>query len=120
MDIISKETFYKTTRFFFIYLFREIFEEDERGMEMLADADSFYKTYKDQYGDAIDKLSRMLILDFNNYVESQEENGQFFEYKNILRNAQRTREMAKQIITDYKKGLIHHPEESFANLLVGA
>ncbi len=110
---------YKTTRFFFIYLFHEIFKEDEKGIDMLANADSFYKTYKDQYGDAFDKLSRMLILDFNNYVESQEENGKYFEYKNILRNAQRTREMAKQIITDYKKGLIHHPEESFANLLAG-
>ncbi|GAI06333.1 unnamed protein product, partial [marine sediment metagenome] len=92
---------------------------DEKGKEILADADSFYKTYKDKYGDAFDKLSRMLILDFNNYVESQEEDGQYFEYKNTLRNAQRTGEMAKQIITDYRKGLIHHPEESFAKLLAG-
>ncbi len=51
---------YKTTRFFFIYLFREIFEEDEKGIGILADADSFYKTYKDKYGDAIDKLSLFL------------------------------------------------------------
>ena len=57
-------------------------------------------------------------FDFNNYVESQEENDQYFEYKNILRNAQRTKEMAKQILTDYKKGLIHHPEESFGKILV--
>lgn len=108
---------YKTTRFFFIYLFREILDEDEKGRGILENANSFYKTYKDQYEDALDKLSRMLILDFNNYVDSQEENEQYFEYKNILRNTQRTREMAKQIITDYRKGLIHHPEESFAKLL---
>jgi len=108
---------YKTTRFFFIYLFREILDEDEKGRGILEDADNFYNTYKDQYGDAFDKLSRMLMLDFNNYVESQEGYGQYFEYKNILRNAQRTREMSKQIITDYRKGLIHHPEENFAKLL---
>lgn len=110
---------YKTTRFFIIYLFREILDEDELGKGLLGNADSFYKTYKDVYGNAFDKLSKMLVLDFNNYVESQEENQQYFEYKNILRNAQRTKEMAKQILTDYKKGLIHHPEESFANLLAG-
>jgi hypothetical protein len=109
---------YKTTRFFLIYLFREILDEDELGKGLLGNADSFYKTYKDVYGDAFDKLSKMLILDFNNYVESQEENEQYFEYKNILRNAQRTKEMAKQILTDYKKGLIHHPEESFDKMLV--
>jgi len=40
-------------------------------------------------------------------------------FEAILRNAQRTREMLKQIVTDYKKGLIHHPEENFANLLAG-
>ena len=110
---------YKTTRFFLIYLFREILDEDRLGKGLLGNADSFYKTYKDVYVDAFDKLSKMLILDFNNYIDSQEEHDQYFEYKNILRNAQKTKEMAKQILTDYKKGLIHHPEESFANLLAG-
>ena len=109
---------YKTTRFFLIYLFREILDEDELGKGLLRDADNFYKTYKDVYGNAFDKLSQMLILDFNNYINSQEEHNQYFEYKNVLQNAQRTREMATQILTDYKKGLIHHPEESFGKILV--
>lgn len=109
---------YKTTRFFLIYLFREILDEDQLGKGLLENADSFYKTYKDVYEDTFDKLSKMLVLDFNNYVGSQEEHDQHFEYKNILRNAQRTKEMAKQILTDYKKGLIHHPEESFGKMLV--
>lgn len=108
---------YKTTRFFFIYLFKEIFEEDESGSKLLSDADSFYQTYKGRYEVSFDKLSQMLVLDFNNYVADQEENNQYFDYKNILRNAQMTQKMARQIITDYKKGLIHHPEERFSKLL---
>lgn len=108
---------YKTTRFFFIYLFREIFDKDEIGSKLLLDADSFYKTYKDKYEGAFDKLSQMLVLDFNNYVADQEEDNQYFDYKNILRNAQMTERMARQIITDYSKGLIHHPEERFSKLL---
>lgn len=108
---------YKTTRFFFIYLFREIFDEDKIASKLLLDADSFYQTYKDKYEGAFDKLSQMLVLDFNNYVADQEENNQYFDYKNILRNAQMTEKMARQIITDYKRGLIHHPEERFSKLL---
>ena len=108
---------YKTTRFFFMYLFREILDEDDLGKRLLENPDGFYANHKDTYDDAFDKLSKMLMLDFNNYVETQEENGQYFEYKNILRNAQRTKEVAKQVITDCKKGLIHHPEERFSRLL---
>jgi len=109
---------YKTTRFFLMYLFRQILDDDPLGKELLGNADGFYRTYKDVYEDTFDKLSRMLILDFNNYVDNQEENNQYFEYKNILRNAQKTGEMAKQILTDYKKGLIHHPEEGFSKMLL--
>ena len=101
-----------------MYLFRQILGDDPLGKGLLENADDFYRTYKEVYGGTFDKLSRMLILDFNNYVDSQEENNQYFDYKNILRNAQKTVEMGRQILTDYKKGLIHHPEESFNKMLV--
>jgi len=108
---------YKTTRFFLMCVLREILDEDELGQRLRADADHFYRIHKDRYNDAFDKTSSMLVLDFNNYVASQEQTNQYFDYKNILRNAQMTQNMARQIITDYKKGLIFHPEESFSQLL---
>jgi len=108
---------YKTTRFFFMYLFREIFDKDPTGSTLMSDPDAFYKTYKDKCDDAFDKLSQLLILGFNNYITTQQEDNQFFDYKNILRNANMTKNMARDIISDYEKSLIFHPEGKVSNLL---
>jgi hypothetical protein len=108
---------YGTTRFFFLYLFRQIFEQDEIGCQLIEDPNLFHNTYKDKYNDAFNKLSKLLVLDFNNQVSAQEEKEQYFDYKNILRNAQMTSQMAREIIRDYEKSLIFHPEEKFSALL---
>lgn len=108
---------YRTTRFFFMFLLREIFEEDPIGSELIRETVEFYKTYADKYRAAFDKLSRMLVLGFNNYVAVQQEDGKFFDYKNVLRNAQLTKDMAREIITDYKRALIFNPEGTVSNLL---
>jgi len=108
---------YKTTRFFILYLFKEIFEKDDIGSKMLLDANAFYVSYKDKIENAFNKLSQLLVLGINNYIIVQQEDDQFFDYKNILRNATMTKNMARDIISDYEKSLIFHEEGKISKLL---
>lgn len=112
---------YKTTRFFIMYLFREIFDKDEVGRGLVVDSDTFYKTYGSKCQEAFDKLSKMLIIGFNNYIATQQEqdNEQFFDYKNILRNEKLTKNMARDIISKYETSLIFQPEGKVSSLLAG-
>jgi len=108
---------YKTTRFFFMFLFSEIFETDEVGSQLLSDSESFYKTFQAKCDAAFYKLSKLLVLGFNNYVTIKEEGGEYFDYKNILRNGPMTGAMGREIISDYEKSLVFHPEGRVSTLL---
>ena len=108
---------YKTTRFFIMYLFKEIFKKDDVASKMLFDADDFYITYKDKIDNAFDKLSQLLVLGINNHIKLQQEGDQVFDYKNVLRNSTMIKNMARDIISDYEKSLIFHEEGKISKLL---
>ena len=109
---------YGTTRFFVMYLLREIFDKDDIGSTLLGDADSFLKEYGRKLDEAIDKLSKMLVIGFNNYVATQVEGEQYFDYKNILRNEKLMKAMARDIYSKYETSILFHPEGKLSNLLV--
>lgn len=108
---------YRTTRFFLMSIFRQIFDKDPLGIKLATNADSFYKTYKGRYRQVFDKLSKMLIMDFNHYIQTKQKGVEYFDYKNILRNAPMSQEMAVAIIADYETSLIFHEEGKVSNLL---
>lgn len=108
---------YGSTRFFFVYLFRRVLEDDERGKQLIEDPAAFYQTYRDAYRPALQKLFGLLALDLNNYVSDRKGGGNYFDYKNALRNAEAVENMSREVITAYRKGLVHHPEDSFTELL---
>lgn len=109
---------YGSTRFFFIYVFRLIFESDLVGKEFLENPSAFYKKYKDRYYDAFVKLFKLLALDFNYHVTQEKDKSQgFFDYKNVLRNSAKVRDMAEEMVLSFKRQLIRHPEDSFEKLI---
>jgi hypothetical protein len=108
---------YKLTRFFFVYIFRLIFESDTGGRELLTNPLKFLTTYKDKYYNAFVKLFRLLVLDFNYYVNNEKQKG-YFDYKNNLRNATKVNEMANEIVVAYKRQLVRHPEDAFSQLII--
>ena len=108
---------YKLTRFFFVYVFRQLFENDPIGKTLIADPASFLKTYPNKYFGAFETLFKLLVLDFNNYVSDQKQAG-YFDYKNVLRNSPKVSAMANEILTAYKKLLVHHPEDAFSRMVV--
>lgn len=110
---------YRSTRFFFLYLFRLVLENDPSGQQLISDASTFYHTHKATYRTAFENLFKLLVLDLNNYVDDQKNGDKYFDYKNVLRNAVDVQNMAREIITSYDKGIVHHPEDSFQNLLRG-
>ncbi|MBK8780200.1 MAG: AIPR family protein [Anaerolineales bacterium] len=109
---------YKLTRFFFVYVFRLIFDDDPVGKELLSNPSKFLEKYQSKYFDAFSKLFQLLILDFNYNIKSEKDNNQgYFDYKNSLRNAEKTKEMSAEVVKAYKRHLVHHQEDSFSSLM---
>lgn len=107
---------YKLTRFFFVFVFRLIFEYDPIGKELLKNPASFRQTYKGRYYDAFVKLFRQLVEDFNYHVKGEKQNG-YFDYKNVLRNAAKATALADEIVYAYKRALVRHSEDAFEKLI---
>jgi len=107
---------YKLTRFFFVYIFRLIFDNDPVGKELLTNPAEFIQKYEAKYYKAFEKLFKLLVLDFNYYVNEQKKLG-YFDYKNNLRNAVKVNAMADEFIIAYKRELVRHPEDAFSQLI---
>lgn len=119
-DLIEDEGIrtYKLTRFFFVYIFRLIFDDDPAGKELLENPSVFLEKYLNKYFEAFSKLFQLLVLDFNYNIKSEKDNNQgYFDYKNSLRNAEKTREMSNEVVKAYKRHLVHHKEDSFSSLI---
>ncbi len=110
---------YKTTRFFFLYLFRLILEKDDEGKNLISDSKNFLQNSdgKDLLS-VFGKLFNVVVPDFNYYVnELVEEKGGFYDYKNDLRKANRVKEFGGRLLTEYLKSVNRHPEDAFSYLL---
>ena len=108
---------YGTTRFFFLYTFRLILEQDPLG-ELLIDAPSdFYQQYPDDLRIKFGKLFRVIVHDFNYSIKEIVEKEPYFDYKNELRNFQKVKELAEKLLVDYKKSVTRHSEDSFESII---
>ena len=109
---------YKTTRFFFMQLFRKILDDDSAGKLLLEDANRFYEAYDGKkVTDGFSSLAKLLVIGFDHYVYNKEKDGSWFDYKNALRSASQTQDMTSQILLIYKTSLVLHPEGAFARLI---
>lgn len=110
---------YKTTRFFFLYLFRLILEKDSEGKRLLSDPRSFlHDNQNKNLLEVFGKLFNVVVPDFNYYVnELVEDRGGFYDYKNDLRNANQVKEFGGRLLAEYRKSVNRHPEDAFSSLL---
>jgi hypothetical protein len=109
---------YKTTRFFFVYLFRLIFEIDTAGNEFLENPKAFYEKNKAKnFSSIFGKLFCVVAPDFNFLIGDLEKKAGFFDYKNELRNSDWVDEIANKLLSEYKKSINRHIEDSFSYIL---
>lgn len=109
---------YKITRFFFMYLFRLIFEKDKVGNEFITSPKAFYEKYKKKnLIDAFGKLFCLVAPDFNFLIAEIEKTEGFFDYKNELRNNDRVNDIAGKLIKEYLKSVNRHQEDSFTSII---
>ena len=117
-DVIKHEGVrtYKTTKFFLLFVFRLIMEEDQLGIQILNDPVNFLASYQKNLSNKFSKLSRNIALDFNSIIED-EEKVDFFDYKNTLRNIEKNEKFSSQLVKDYKKQINKDPETSFEKFM---
>jgi len=109
---------YKTTRFFFLYVFRIILEQDQIGKELIKDSMAFYNKYsKKDFIELFSVLFNLIVHDFNYLVKEISSDDEYFDYKNDFRSFKKVDEMASKMLVDYKKSLNRHPEDSFDKII---
>ena len=108
---------YKTTRFFFIYVFKLILEQDNLGNMLIKSPLDFYENYPKNLIEQFGKLFCVIVHDFNFMIKEIIEKSPYYDYKNEFRNYKRVVELANRILVDYKKSINRHPEDSFDNIM---
>lgn len=109
---------YKPARFLLLYLIGQIMNDDPAGKEFMNSPKKFVIQHEHKYEEAFSKLIQILIIELNLSIEEEKDEDEYIDYKNILRNSERTKKLSKTIIAGYQRSLIRHAEESLANLLV--
>jgi len=107
---------YKLSKFFLIYVIRLLLNEDEIGRQIFEKPKVPILRHEEQIKEAIKKLAKMLVVEFNYLVRSRKETG-YFDYKSDLKSREEVRGMAMELTKAYQRGLVRHPEESFRAML---
>ena len=101
-----------------LHIIGELLRNDTRGKEILSAPEGWIKEPNLRiFRNAVAKLFQLLILDIDNFVDDwiRSQDG-FFDYKNFFKNNDQVRTMTQDIVTAYKKQLIHHSEDEFSNI----
>jgi len=108
---------YGLAKFFFTYLIGEILREDGLGQSLLDEPSELVTTHLRILKLSINKLWELLTTEINTYIEEySEQNNNFFDYKNVFKNAEFVRTMSRRIKSDHDRIIIRHPEDSFKNI----
>ncbi|MBU0713410.1 AIPR family protein [bacterium] len=108
---------YKTTRFFFMYVFRLILDQDTLGNLLVNSPKDFFEQYPDKLIDKFGKLFSIIVHDFNYLIKDIIQGAPYYDYKNELRNYKKVNELAEKVLVDYKKSINRHPEDSFESII---
>lgn len=104
LDDINNELFgkYALTRYFILYIVRNILENDEVGKQMLIDPKSFVRqsTHREKFLSCMNTIVQDVVVDTNAEVD---EYGEDFDYRGQLRSAEWVKENSKKILSSYLK-----------------
>lgn len=108
---------YSLAKYCFIYIIAEILSADEKGRIIIEEPTLYIFKHGEALQSALTKLWELLTPDINAYIdEYTEANGNFFDYKNVFKNAEFTKTMCRKINSDHEKIVVRHPEDKFSNL----
>ena len=66
----------------------------------------------DKLKQALTILFKLVVLDFYAFIK-EKENSTFLDYKNFFKNKEFYTSLYTQILTDHKKSIVRHPDDSF-------
>ncbi len=108
---------YGLAKFFFTFLVGEILWSDSKGREIIEEPKHYVTVKLTEIVLSLQKLWALLAPDINAYIdEYAEQNGNFFDYKNVFKSADFVRSMSRKIILDHEKILVRHPEDAFSQI----
>lgn len=108
---------YKLSRFFLLYVIHLLLQQDDIGKQILANPKVPILQHEEQVLEAVGKLARMMVVEFNYLVENRKEQTEYFDYKSDFKSREEVRKMAADLTKAYERSLVRHPEDSFAEML---
>jgi len=112
---------YKTTKFFFMFVFRLILEKDEEGRHLISSPKDFFDSHPEiNFLNVFGKLLGGIVPDFNFRIKEEERNADFFDYKNELRNYAKVEQLGQGLVVDYQKAINRYEDDSFNNIIAKA
>ncbi|EID85070.1 AIPR protein [Treponema sp. JC4] len=105
---------YGLAKFSLLTIMEIILKNDTKGKEILEKPEQFLTNeLREKFIKAITLLFKLVVLDFNAFINEKSENNSFFDYKNLFKNKEFCTSMYTQILTDHKKSIIRHSDDSF-------
>ena len=112
---------YGLALFFFTHVIAEILSEDNLGKHILEDPKPYVTLQKEKFCNAIRKLWELMTPDINWEIdEYTQENGNFFDYKNLFKNSQFVKSMTGKIKKDYTKATRKDSTNEFEKIFESA
>ena len=112
---------YGLALFFFTYVITDILAEDDLGKSILENPKLYVTKDKPKFVSAIKRLWELMSPDIDWEIdEYTQENGNFFDYKNLFKNSQFVKSMAGKIRKDYTKATRKDLSNEFAKIFESA
>jgi hypothetical protein len=108
---------YGLSLFFFSYVLSEIMKEDEIGRTILDNPRPYVTEQVTILLETLRRLWGLITPDINiDLIEYSENNGGFFDYKNVFKNSQFVEIMSRKIKSDYVRLIRRNSGDSFSNI----
>jgi hypothetical protein len=103
---------YALTRFAIMFILRQIFESDNKGIELLNNPERFVQSAQDRadFIVSVTTLIKDIIIDFNGEVQNL---GEDFDYKSKLRDEVWIKKLSQEIVSSYLKQVSRQRIDSF-------
>jgi len=108
---------YGLAKFCFAHLIGQILQKDEIGHQIYEDPTEYVTAHVETLKKSISKLWMLITPDIDAYIaEYTEQNNGFLDYKNVFKNAEFVRKLARRINSDHERIMVRHAEDSFSNI----
>jgi hypothetical protein len=106
---------YQLTKFILLGSLGEILRHDPEGNKLISKPDLYLPTNRTAVFDAARVLVSHLLTDFNYYVKEKSAK-EYYDYKSEFKNADKYQTLCAELLRQYDKSLVRHPEDSFAKV----